>query len=156
MPVLVVLGGAEGAGRIEGILQLPRQTAMGRPAYPTLFDKTACIFRSMILNHPFMDGNKRMAVATTAVFLDINGQVLCAADEELVDLAITVAAGHQKDLQEIADWFRQRTLPFATIRQAEGDGTTLEQVRLLPGDYALWQRPLMHITILEAERDLGG
>ena len=57
MPVLVMLGGEEGAGRVEGILQLPRQTAGGRPAYPTLFDKAAALFRSMILNHPFVDGN---------------------------------------------------------------------------------------------------
>jgi death-on-curing protein len=155
MPILLVLGGEEGAGRIDGILKLPRQTAAGRPAYPALFDKAAALFRSMILNHPFMDGNKRMGVATAVVFLDINGYVVCASNEELVQLAIDVAAGKQKSLSIIADWFRKRTLPSSTIESAELHATVLELVRQLPGDWELWQRPLMRASVLQAAKKFG-
>jgi len=86
--------------------------------------------------------------------LDINDQVVCAADEELVELALTVAAGHQKDLVSIAEWFRQRTMPFGVIRQATWDGELLNLLNVLPGDYELWQRPLLHATVVEAEKEL--
>ncbi len=56
MPALRVLGGQTGLGVLQGVLSLPKQSAGHRPAYSTLFEKTAALFRSMILNHPFVDG----------------------------------------------------------------------------------------------------
>ena len=55
------------ATAVGKVFSTTKQTAGGRPAYPSLFDKAAVVFRSLILNHPFVDGNKRMAVASANV-----------------------------------------------------------------------------------------
>jgi len=149
MPVLAVLGGEAGAGRLSGILELPRQTAGGRPAYPTLFDKGAVLLRSLILNHPFIDGNKRMGVACAAVFLDINGQILAATQSELVDLALEVAMGRKKDVDSIAEWLRDRSVREDAVEEAVKNDSVGELVSSLPGSAALSARPLLEVTVLE-------
>jgi prophage maintenance system killer protein len=60
LPSLQMLGGQAGADVLQGILELPRQTAGGASAYPTIFDKAAVLLRSVSLDHPFVDGNKRI------------------------------------------------------------------------------------------------
>jgi death-on-curing family protein len=45
----------------------------GKEAYPTTFNKTAALFHSLINNHPFHNGNKRVALVSAQVFLDQEG-----------------------------------------------------------------------------------
>ena len=63
MPALLYLGGEHGRQQLQSALELPKQTIGAKDAYPNIFDKAAVIMRSIILNHPFVDGNKRMALS---------------------------------------------------------------------------------------------
>lgn len=148
-------GGEQGASRIEGILNLPKQSAGGRPAYPGLFDKAAVLFRSFILNHPFVDGNKRMGAAAAIVFLDVNDHVVCCGQQELVELALAVATGREKSLSTISDWFRERTLRRGSITVAAQAGELSTLLRLLPGGFELSERPLLYLSALDAEETLN-
>ena len=58
-----------------------------------LFEMAAAYLFHIARNHPFVDGNKRTALAAALVFLDLNGIRITAADEDLETLAIGVAAG---------------------------------------------------------------
>ena len=62
--VLKLHGGANGirdAGGIESAIARPFQTFGGNDLYPTIFEKAAAIGESIIMNHPFIKGNKRTA-----------------------------------------------------------------------------------------------
>ena len=89
MPAFQYLGGAHGKGLLESALAQSRQTFAGRYLYRTIFDKAAALFRSMIKNHPFVDGNKRMALTTLAVFLTLNQYIFCAPRDEAVERSLT-------------------------------------------------------------------
>lgn len=65
--------------------------------------------RSMVNNHPFVDGNKRMAAATTFTFLYINGFFWDIENEEMVENMVKIAAGNM-DIDEIEKWIQFTTL----------------------------------------------
>ena len=72
--------------------------------YPSIFDKAAQLCFSLIENHPFLDGNKRIGVHLMLIFLKINGIDLNYSQEELIDFGLKIASGKmQKD--EIKEWF---------------------------------------------------
>jgi len=56
-------------GMLESALAQPRQTFGGSDLYPTLVEKAAALGFSLIANHPFVDGNKRMGHAAMEIFL---------------------------------------------------------------------------------------
>ncbi len=89
-------GGAPGlldSGSLESALQQPRQTFDGEDLYPSTVEKAAALAFSLILNHPFLDGNKRLGHAAMEVFLVLNGFELSAAVEEQERIILQVAAG---------------------------------------------------------------
>lgn len=62
LPAFALFGGErEGGGLLDSALALPRQTFGGRALYPRIYDKAGALLRSLIKNHPLVDGNKRMA-----------------------------------------------------------------------------------------------
>lgn len=65
----------------------------GKEAYPTLAGKAAALMHSLACNHALVDGNKRLALLATVVFLRINGHRLDLTDDEAFDLTLSVAAG---------------------------------------------------------------
>jgi len=68
------------------------------------------LLRSLIKNHPLVDGNKRLALATTFVFLLMNRRVLLASNRRMVDFALEVAKS-EPDIswRRIARWIRQQS-----------------------------------------------
>ncbi|EOQ90771.1 toxin-antitoxin system, toxin component, Fic family [Leptospira yanagawae serovar Saopaulo str. Sao Paulo = ATCC 700523] len=68
----------------------------GESLHPSLFDKAAAYLYYLCKNHPFLDGNKRVALASTLVFLDINGYDLLDPNEILYDFVIGVTEGKFK------------------------------------------------------------
>ncbi len=77
-------------------------SAFGEDAYPTLHEKAAALMHSLARNHPLIDGNKRLALAGTFVFLAINGAPLALSEDEAYDLTIAVATGELDDIAELA------------------------------------------------------
>lgn len=75
----------------------------GVEAYTDLFQKAAGLLQSLAVNHPLVDGNKRMAWMSTVVFLDINGADMVEVDQdEAYKLVIEVAMGSLEDVDQIA------------------------------------------------------
>jgi death-on-curing protein len=125
LPAFTLFGGErEGGALLESALGLPRQTFGGRPLYRTVYDKAAVLLRSLIKNHPLIDGNKRLALATVALFLLMNGYLFLAPTKEMVEFAVEVARSEpDMDWREISKWIRSRTIPIHDV------GAGLRQVR---------------------------
>jgi death-on-curing protein len=106
---LLDLVNALGAGPVRdlGLLDSaghrPQASFFGQEAYPDLVGKAAALMHSLAGNHALVDGNQRLALLATAVFLRINGCVLDLTDDEAFALTTSVAAG-----QLDADGIRQR------------------------------------------------
>jgi len=78
---------------LESALAQPRQTFGGTELYPTLVEKATALGFSLIKNHPFVDGNKRVGHAAMEVFLVLNGYEIEAPVEEQEQVILDVAAG---------------------------------------------------------------
>ena len=92
---------------LESCLGAPFQT-FGKPLYRRLSGKAAALFYLLIKNHPFENGNKRIAVMTILVFLAKNNKWLSVSNEALYKIAVNVAESdaRQKDkYMEILDNF---------------------------------------------------
>ena len=89
-------GGATGIrdlGMLESALAQPRATFGGTDLHPTLVQKAAALGFSLTLNHPFVDGNKRVAHAAMEVFLLLNGIDLNATIDDQERLMLDLADG---------------------------------------------------------------
>ena len=94
--LLAQTGGATGIrdlGMLESALAQPRATFGGADLHPTLIQKAAALASSLTLNHPFVDGNKRVAHAAMEVFLLLNGLDLNATTDEQERLMLDLADG---------------------------------------------------------------
>ena len=118
------------------------------PSNRQAVSRAAVLFRSLIEDHPFGDGNKRVAVAATLVFLYLNDEVVCATDRELVTLALRVAMNRpHTDVPDLATWFGRRSLSMAAIEAALQGATVHELVARLPGRASLKKRPFLDLVI---------
>ena len=95
---------------LDSALNLPKQTFGGADLYKTLTDKAIILYYALIKNHPFPNGNKRMATASLLVFLFINNYWLETTPAELAEWAIKVAESKQKDpmIVELGLWLEGR------------------------------------------------
>ena len=80
-------------GLLDSACHRPQAGFFGQEAYPTLSGKAAALMHSLACNHALVDGNKRLALLATVVFLRINGHRLDLTDDEAFDLTVSVAAG---------------------------------------------------------------
>lgn len=95
-------GGQDGIrdlGLLESALMRP-QTGY----YKTLSLEAAALLQSLALNHPFVDGNKRVAFASTAIFLRMNGYRLKVDPDNGESFLIKKVIGKKVELAEIASW----------------------------------------------------
>jgi len=97
-------------GGLSGIRDEPMfESALGRPqqafAYgsPTLFELAAAYAYGLAKNHPFIDGNKRIAFMAAYSFLGLNGHEVDAPEEEAVLHTLALAAG-EEDEAAYAAW----------------------------------------------------
>ena len=77
--------------------------------YPEPLDKAAAMLESIVKNHPFVDGNKRAAFLAGGLFLLLNGLQLIAEQADAALTVLGVAAG-SRDVDQLADWMRARTV----------------------------------------------
>jgi death-on-curing protein len=104
-------GGAAGLrdrGALEAAVARPQATFGGEDLYPDIEAKAAALLHSLVMNHPFVDGNKRTGAAVAELFMSLNGLDLTADDEELVDITLAVARG-EVGAEALAIWLRQRS-----------------------------------------------
>jgi len=76
---------------LESCVLTPFQTFSGKDLYPSLAAKASVLFYLMIKNHPFQNGNKRIAITTMLVFLLLNGKWIRADTQELYNFTVWVA-----------------------------------------------------------------
>jgi death-on-curing protein len=103
-------GGSRGLrdrGAVESAIARPAMTFGGEDLYPEAADKASALMHSLVMNHGFVDGNKRVGASAAELFLELNGYRLAAKDEELEEITLTVARG-ELDAEALAIWFRQR------------------------------------------------
>jgi death on curing protein len=107
-------GGSSGIrdrGLLESALARPLASFGGRNLYETPFKRAAALAESLVLNHGFVDGNKRTAMYAMAAWLEREGSVIEAARGELRDLALSIAS-HEVGIEQVADWLEQRARPI--------------------------------------------
>jgi death-on-curing protein len=104
-------GGALGVrdlGLLDSALAQPRATFDGRDLHATLLEKAAALCTSLVQNHPFVDGNKRVGHAAMATFLILNGVEIAATVDEQEQLILNLSAGlHSRE--DIAAWLQSHT-----------------------------------------------
>ena len=90
-------GGSHGLkdeGMLESALSAPFQEFEAFSPYPTIQQKAARLAYGLIMNHPFIDGNKRIGAHTMLAMLLLNGIELEYTQQELIDIILEVAAGN--------------------------------------------------------------
>ena len=111
--IIKATGGSHGLGddsALESAIARPCATFDGDDLYPSPAEKAAALMHSLAMNHPFIDGNKRIAVTSAELFLEINGYQLTASDDELEEITLALASS-KLDKDELMVWFKQRTIP---------------------------------------------
>ncbi len=95
--------GLRDRGALESAVAQPEASFAGQELYPMISAKAAALGYSLIQNHPFVDGNKRVGHAAMEVFLLLNGYEIDASvdDQETIVLGV---AGSQMSKMELAEW----------------------------------------------------
>ncbi|MFI0415237.1 MAG: type II toxin-antitoxin system death-on-curing family toxin [Candidatus Thiodiazotropha sp.] len=112
--VLAEHGGAPGTrdeGRQESALNRPRQR-FGYSDEPSIFDLAASYCYGLANNHPFVDGNKRIALTIAALFLELNGYSLTAPEPNAVVIIEELAAGNLSE-DDLSSWFGECSISNA-------------------------------------------
>ena len=89
-------------GLVESALARPQATVFGEDAYDTVFDKVAALLLSLVTNPPFADGNKRVGLVATVLFLRKNGITLRIDENPTYDFVIAVADGTLREVADVA------------------------------------------------------
>ncbi len=111
--ILQQSGGSAGLrdlGGLESAIAQPRMTVAGEEAYPSLEGKAAALCYSLVNNHPFLDGNKRVGHAAMEVFLVLNGMEISAGVDDQERVILSVAASRMRR-EELAAWLSEVIRP---------------------------------------------
>ena len=99
-------GGMQGIrdeGLLDSALNAPFQGFGDADAFPSLQQKAARLCFGLVMNHPFVDGNKRIGAHAMLVFLAVNGVELTYTQGELSEIILQVAAG-EKAYSDLLSW----------------------------------------------------
>lgn len=111
---IVRFGGADGIrdeGLLESAIARPYQTFGGDDLYQTVYEKAAAMMESLIINHPFVDGNKRTGFLGMFGILLKENIKLTATDENIYAFTIRVSTGETK-FEDIVRWLKQNSTSF--------------------------------------------
>lgn len=107
--IIQTSGGSEGIrnqGGLESAIAQPLMTFGGQDLYPTVIEKATALCFSLIQNHPFVDGNKRVGHAAMAVFLRSNGYRIDATVDMQEQIILGVASG-EVSREQLVEWLRE-------------------------------------------------
>lgn len=94
---------------LHSALEWCKATFAGEDLYPDLSSKAAALLHSLIMNHPFLDANKRTAFAMMVRFLNANGSKLVVTQKEIVKFCVAVD-NEGVPLKEIRNWIKEHSL----------------------------------------------
>lgn len=106
--------GVRDVGLVSSAIAVPQATFEGKHLHADLYEMAAAYAFHLCQNHPFVDGNKRVALAAALVFLDLNGVTITDPDDRLYPLMMSVASS-RTEKPEIASVLRE----FATDNKTE-------------------------------------
>lgn len=121
---------------IDSAVNRPFHSFGGVEFYPTLFQKSAPLFHSLVCNHPFANGNKRTAVIAVDAFLMANGVVLAVANDQMYSLAKDTAMHNEKGVNcdqlvsDIARLFADSSVTISDLKNEKGLKEIYKQARL--------------------------
>ena len=98
--------GLRDEGLLESALESAFATFGGKELHPTKEEKAARIGASLVSNHAFLDGNKRIGMYVMLTFLEVNGIRLYCTDEEIVRASLSLADGSM-DYDKLLAWLRE-------------------------------------------------
>lgn len=103
--------GIRDRGGLEAAIAQPQMTFGGEDLYPTIVEKAAALCFSLVMNHPFVDGNKRIGQAAMEFFLTLNGYEVKADLDEQERIILDLAAGLM-ERKAFTDWLSTRIVLF--------------------------------------------
>jgi len=98
--------GVRDYGLLDSALESAYATYDNRELYPTKEEKGARLGFSLISNHAFVDGNKRIGMYVMLTFLEVNGVKMSCTDEDVASVGLAVAAG-EMDYTQLLAWVRE-------------------------------------------------
>jgi death on curing protein len=104
-------GGSHGVrdmSLLESAVARPFQTFEGIDLYPSIYEKAAALVESILINHPFIDGNKRTGYGLLRIYLGLYGIEFSASIANRYELIINIASGTLK-FKDIVTWLWQNT-----------------------------------------------
>ena len=110
-------GGAVGVremGGVESAVAQPQMTFEREELYPTIESKATALCFSLVMNHPFVDGNKRIGHAAMETFLVMNGFEIAANVDDAEKIILTLAAG-ELSREELLEWVASHIRPLPTV-----------------------------------------
>ena len=105
-------GGTKGIrdyGLLDSAISRPFQTFDQKELYPTPIEKAAALIESIVINHPFLDGNKRIGYVLMRLLLMDYQLDISATEDEKYDFVISVANGSMK-YPEIIKWIAEKAI----------------------------------------------
>lgn len=93
-------------GLLDSALKGAYATFDGQELYPTKLEKAARLGFSLISDHAFVDGNKRIGMYIMLTFLELNGVKVIAKDQDVIDAGLSVADGSMK-YEDLLLWVRK-------------------------------------------------
>lgn len=106
--LLDLYGGSKGIrdlGALESAIAQPRMTFGGEELYPTMVEKAAALGYSIIKNHPFVDGNKRVGHAAMEIFLVLNGYEIQSSVDDQEQIVLRIASSAMLR-EEFENWLK--------------------------------------------------
>ena len=92
-------------GLLDSALESAYATFDGKELYPTKEEKAARIGYSLISNHAFVDGNKRIGIYVMFTFLEVNGIHLEATNDEVAAVGLSIASGEMSH-NDLLEWIK--------------------------------------------------
>ena len=114
--IIAQSGGSQGirdVGLLESALAQPKMTFDKKELHQTLIEKASSLAFSLAVNHPFIDGNKRVAHAAMEIFLLLNGQEIRASLETQQKTFLDLASG-KMSREDLAKWLQDQVISKST------------------------------------------
>lgn len=109
--------GIRDLNEVKSVINNIYLTFGGQELYPELTDKAAFLAFGLIKNHAFIDGNKRVGVATMITFLELNDYPIQATNEEMIDFGLDVATS-KMDQEDISKWIIAHKVTASSAKSA--------------------------------------